>query len=109
MLCATYSAVLQILAIRPLLCSRNVNENVYIAFSMALTGYFSLFLIKQTLPTTVTPSTPFTWLRANQFRGSIGAPEEYGVTEIHMDQVISVEHSTSGEAEDREKKSACHV
>lgn len=29
--------------------------------------------------------------------------------QIHIDQVISVKHSTAGEAEDRGKKSAHHV
>ncbi|PKU47064.1 hypothetical protein llap_2613 [Limosa lapponica baueri] len=40
--------------------------------------------------------------KVNQF--SVCAQEEYGIMEIHMDQIISVEHSTVGEAEDRRKK-----
>ena len=75
-----------------------------IAFSMVLNGYFSLFLIKQTLPITGTRSIPFIWSRVSQFRESVCAQEEYGITEIHTDQVISVQHSTVGEAEDRGKK-----
>lgn len=40
---------------------------------------------------------------------SVRAEEEYSIMEIHMDQVISVEHPTVGEAEERGKKSAHHV
>lgn len=40
---------------------------------------------------------------------SVRAEEEYSIMEIHMDQVISVEHSTVGEAEERGEKSAHQV
>lgn len=44
----------------------------------------------------------FLWLRPKHFR-------EYGIMQIHTDQVISVTHSTTGEAEDRGEKNAHHV
>lgn len=77
MLCVTYSAVLQILEIRPLLCSRNVNEFLH----RILYGIKWLFLINpyETIPsTTGMPSIAFMWSRANQFREGVCAQECHG-------------------------------
>lgn len=100
MLCATYSTVLQILEIRPLLCSRNVNEFLHSIL-------YGIKWLVPIIPYKTNPSyhrDPLYTLYMVQLREHVCAQEEYGIIKIHMDQVISVEHSITGEAEDIERK-----